>query len=33
MSPDEITLVDAASRLGFQYLGKDKNKIILNIQG
>lgn len=33
MSPDEITLVDAASRLGFQYLGRQQNTILLNIQG
>jgi len=33
MSPDEITLVDAAARLGFKYLGKNLNMIQVEILG
>ena len=33
MSPDEITLVDAACRLGYQFEGKIEDKLILNILG
>lgn len=32
-SPDEITLVDAASNLGFKFLGASNDRIELEIKG
>jgi len=32
-SPDEIALVDAASRMGYAYSGVDNKELILNILG
>jgi magnesium-transporting ATPase (P-type) len=33
LSPDEITLVDAASRLGFKFLGKKSNMLEIEVLG
>ena len=33
MSPDEISLVDAAARLGYKFIGKEDNNLVIEILG